>query len=88
MASAFVLPAVASETGGMSWVFVELGLVIIGLALLARFAHRIGFSAIPLYLLGGLAFGTGGLWPLPFTHDFVNIGAEIGVTLLLFMLGL
>ncbi len=72
----------------VSWVFVELGSAVIGLALLARAAHRLGFSAIPLYLLGGLAFGKGGLLPLQFSAEFIHIGAEIGVILLLFMLGL
>src|SRR5215472_13744562 len=72
----------------MSWVFIELGAAVLGLALLARLAGRFGVSAIPLYLLGGLAFGNGGLVPLRFSEDFVHIGAEIGVILLLFMLGL
>jgi len=62
--------------------------VVIGLALLTRLANRWGFSAIPLYLLAGLAFGNGGLLPLRFSEDFVHIGAEIGIALLLFMLGL
>lgn len=69
-------------------VFIELGLVIIGLAFLTGLANRWGFSAIPLYLLVGLAFGNGGLLPLRFCNDFVHVGAEIGVILLLFMLGL
>jgi K+:H+ antiporter subunit KhtU len=72
----------------ISLVFIELGIATIGLALLARFASRWGFSAIPLYLLAGLAFGNGGLVPLQFSDDFVQVGAEIGVLLLLFMLGL
>jgi len=72
----------------ISLVFVELGVAVIGLALLARLASRWGFSAIPLYLLAGLAFGNGGLIPLRFSEDFVHVGAEIGVILLLFMLGL
>jgi monovalent cation:H+ antiporter-2, CPA2 family len=72
----------------VAWVFVELGAAILGLAILTRLAHRLGFSAIPLYLLGGLAFGNGGLIPLNFTEEFVHVGAEIGVILLLFMLGL
>jgi monovalent cation:H+ antiporter-2, CPA2 family len=71
-----------------AWVFIELGTAVFGLAVLTRLAHRLGFSAIPLYLLGGLAFGNGGLIPLSFTEEFVHIGAEIGVILLLFMLGL
>src|SRR3954465_2142013 len=69
-------------------VFIELGAAVVGLAVLARLASRFGISAIPLYLLGGLAFGNGGLLPLHFSEDFVHIGAEIGVILLLFMLGL
>lgn len=72
----------------ISLVFIELGVVVIGLAIITRLANRWGFSAIPLYLLAGLAFGNGGLLPLRFSEDFVHIGAEIGVTLLLFMLGL
>lgn len=69
-------------------VLIELGLAVVGLALLARLANRWGFSAIPLYLLAGLAFGKGGLAPLNLTSNFIHIGAEIGVLLLLFMLGL
>jgi monovalent cation:H+ antiporter-2, CPA2 family len=83
-----VLPVLANAEEQASWVFLELGAAIVGLAVLARLAHRLGFSAIPLYLLGGLAFGNGGLWPLQFSEEFVHVGAEIGVILLLFMLGL
>ena len=72
----------------VSRLFIELGCVIVGLAVLARVANHSGFSAIPLYLLAGLAFGNGGLAPLNFSKDFVHSGAEIGVLLLLFMLGL
>jgi len=72
----------------ISLVFIELGIAIIGLAILTRLANRLGFSAIPLYLLAGLAFGNGGILPLQFSEEFVHIGAEIGVILLLFMLGL
>jgi monovalent cation:H+ antiporter-2, CPA2 family len=71
-----------------SFLFIELGLVLVGLAISARLASRWGFSAIPLYLLAGLAFGNGGLAPLSLSESFVRIGAEIGVLLLLFMLGL
>jgi monovalent cation:H+ antiporter-2, CPA2 family len=68
--------------------FIELGCVAVGLAALARLARRLGLSAISLYLLAGLAFGNGGLLPLNLTKDFIQLGAEIGVLLLLFMLGL
>src|SRR6266851_5084644 len=77
-----------STAHDVSFVFIELGLVIVGLAVLARLASRWGFSAIPLYLLAGLAFGHGGLAPLRLSENFDRIGAEIGVLLLLFMLGL
>lgn len=68
--------------------FIELGAVAIGLAVLARLASRFGFSSIPLFLLGGLAFGNGGIAPLDLSKGFIQLGAEIGVLLLLFMLGL
>src|SRR5262245_5603998 len=88
MLVSFFLPVFAAADAEMSWVFIELGAAVIGLALLARLAHRLGFSAIPLYLLGRLAFGNGGLLPLKFSEAFVHFGAEVGVILLLFMLGL
>ncbi len=72
----------------LSALFVELGLIIAGLAILARLAKRYGISAIPFYLLAGLAFGKGGLTPLHVSEQFTRIGSEIGVLLLLFMLGL
>jgi len=68
--------------------FAEIGASVIVLSVLARFANRWGFSAIPLYLLLGLAFGNGGLLPLDLSQNFIGTGAEIGVLLLLFMLGL
>nr|WP_206442685.1 cation:proton antiporter [Streptomyces boncukensis] len=67
---------------------IELGTVILGLGLVGRFAGRIGLSPIPLYLLGGLAFGHGGVFPLTASEGFIEVGAEIGVILLLLLLGL
>lgn len=66
----------------------ELGAVILGLAFLARIAARLDLPTVPLYLIAGLAFGEGGILPLVTTHGFVEIGAEIGLILLLFVLGL
>ncbi len=77
-----------STTHDVSRILIELGLVVVGLAVLARIASRWSFSAIPFYLLAGLAFGNGGLAPLNVSAGFIHIGAEIGVLLLLFMLGL
>ncbi|MCD7444988.1 cation:proton antiporter [Streptomyces lincolnensis] len=67
---------------------IELGAIILVLGLLGRLAGRVGFSPIPLYLLAGLAFGQGGILPLQASEEFVAIGAEIGVILLLLLLGL
>jgi CPA2 family monovalent cation:H+ antiporter-2 len=67
---------------------IELGLLVLGLGMVGRLAERLGLSPIPLYLLGGLAFGEGGLVPLHTVEGFIEVGAEIGVVLLLLMLGL
>lgn len=67
---------------------IELGGVVLLLAILARLAVRLGFSPIPLYLLAGLAFGQGGVIPLVTADEFIEAGAEIGLILLLFSLGL
>ncbi|MGA5551752.1 cation:proton antiporter [Streptomyces pseudogriseolus] len=67
---------------------IELGAIILTLGLLGRLAGRVGFSPVPLYLLAGLAFGQGGLLPLRAVEEFTAVGAEIGVVLLLLMLGL
>ncbi|MET7641607.1 cation:proton antiporter [Streptomyces sp. NPDC005438] len=72
----------------MTALLIELGAIILALGLLGRLAMRIGFSPIPLYLLAGLAFGHGGLIPLDASEEFVATGAEIGVILLLLLLGL
>ena len=65
---------------------IELGLVIVGLAILARIAVRTGFSPIPLYLLAGIVFGA--VAEPSVSESFIELGAQIGVILLLFMLGL
>jgi monovalent cation:H+ antiporter-2, CPA2 family len=68
--------------------FVELGAVILSLGVLARLAGMVGLSPVPFYLLAGLAFGSGGLIPLVTTRDFIQTGAQIGVVLLLLVLGI
>ncbi|SIQ60684.1 cation:proton antiporter [Micromonospora avicenniae] len=67
---------------------IEVGALLFLLGLLGRLSRRIGLSPIPLYLLAGLAFGHGGLLPLNASEEFFAVGAEIGVILLLVMLGL
>lgn len=67
---------------------IELGAVVFCLGMLARLAGRIGMSPIPLYLIGGLFFGAGGVIKLEGMHEFAHLSSEIGVILLLLMLGL
>ncbi len=68
--------------------FIEIGAVALVLAALARLAGRFGITAIPLYLLAGLAVGEGGVAPLDISADFISLVAEIGVLLLLLTMGL
>lgn len=72
----------------MSLTLMELGAIIFVLSIVARLADKLGVSAIPLYLMVGLAVGNNSLLPLYFSEDFVRLGAEIGVILLLFTMGL
>ncbi|GAA2668486.1 MULTISPECIES: cation:proton antiporter [Actinosynnema] len=67
---------------------IQLGAIFFGLGVLGRLAWKIGISPIPLYLIGGLAFGEGGLVPLHGIEEFTHIASEIGVILLLLLLGL
>ncbi|UBU17575.1 cation:proton antiporter [Nonomuraea gerenzanensis] len=69
-------------------IFLEFGAVLLGLGILGALALRAGISPIPLYLIAGLAFGTGGVLPLATSTDFLEIGSELGVILLLLTLGL
>ena len=78
----------AAASDDVAIAFLELGAIILGLAVVARFATRLGFSPIPAYLIAGLAFGDGGMARIDVTEDFVELGAEIGVILLLLTLGL
>ena len=67
---------------------IEVGALLLILSILGRVALRFGVSPIPLYLLAGLAVGKGGFIPLDASEAFFEVGAQIGVILLLAMLGL
>ncbi|CAN5496525.1 cation:proton antiporter [soil metagenome] len=67
---------------------IEVGALLLALSILGRVAIRFGVSPIPLYLLAGLAVGHGGFFPLDASESFFEVGSEIGVILLLAMLGL
>ena len=78
----------AASTGDTAVVFIEIGLILFGLGLLARLSDRIGLSPIPAYLIVGLAFGSGGFIGPSLSTEFLDVAGEIGVVLLLFTLGL
>ena len=78
-----------SVIGGGAWaLFLEFGVLLIGLGVLTRIASRLRNSPVPLYLLAGLAFGTGGLIPVDQHADLVPVVAKMGSIVLLLLLGL
>lgn len=89
-----------SDMHGTTLALVELGAILFLLGVLGRLAARIGMSPVPLYLLGGLLIGVGGLLfsgadpsgtlrsPVAAIGDFSSLAAETGVVLLLLTLGL
>lgn len=78
----------AAASTDLATVLVELGALLLVLAAAGRFADRVGVSPIPLYLLAGLLLGEGSPLELDRSRDFVEIGAQVGIVLLLLMLGL
>ena len=68
--------------------FTQLGVLVVLLALLGRVALRLRMSPIPFYLLLGLVVTLVGADAETAASDFVDVAADIGVLLLLFMLGL
>ena len=83
----FVVPA-ATVNEEISTIFLEFGLLILGLGIIARLARRWEISAVPFYLLAGLLFGEGGLSVVDSSDALVPTLAELGVILLLLLLGL
>jgi CPA2 family monovalent cation:H+ antiporter-2 len=81
-------PIVAAGSSETALAFIELGAVVLALSALARLAGTIGITAVPLYLLAGLATGEGGLVTLDVSQEFISLAGEIGVLLLLLALGL
>ena len=78
----------AAAPAEVALVLTQLGLVVLGLGLLARLADRLSLSPIPFYLVGGLFVGRGGVVDLDVSETLIAVGSEIGVVLLLLTLGL
>lgn len=70
----------------MATLLLELGAIVLALALLARLAARIGFSPIPLYLVAGLVMNA--VVPTQLSTQAIAVESQVAVALLLFMLGL
>ena len=66
----------------------EVGGLLLLMSVLGRIANRLGQSAIPLYMTLGLLFGSGSIFPFEASSEFLHTGSEIGVILLLLVLGL
>jgi CPA2 family monovalent cation:H+ antiporter-2 len=67
---------------------IEIGGVLLALGLIAVLASRAKLSAVPLFLLTGLALGNGGLFDLEVSQGFLDTAASIGAVLLLLLLGM
>ncbi len=75
--------AVLAASDETARVLVELGVVTLLLAMMARLASRLSLTAVPFYLLAGFAVGEGGLLTVDVGEEFIALTAEIGVLLLL-----
>lgn len=67
---------------------IQLGALLLGMSLLSRLANRLGQSAISFYMTFGLFLGAGSALPLTESMEFLKIASELGVILLLLMIGL
>ena len=76
----------AAASSDVAAAYLELGAALLVLALAARVATHLDLSPIAFYLLGGLVLGA--IDPPQLTADFVETTANLGVVLLLFILGL
>lgn len=79
-------PSLAAGTGDVAFVIIALGIAGLVLSALVRIARQTGISPIPFYLVAGLVLGAIG--PFELSEGTIELGSNIGVVLLLFMLGL
>lgn len=89
------MPAVMSATvrsavsdPSLPALFLEFGSMLLVLGLLAMLARKWDISAVPFYLVAGLIFGQGGFDVIDQSNTLVPTLAELGVILLLLLLGL
>ncbi|MCU0257439.1 MAG: cation:proton antiporter [Solirubrobacteraceae bacterium] len=82
----FPVGALTGESD-VSLALIEIGLVLLALGVMSRVAHALRTSPVPLYLLVGVLLGIGP-GPLEVPDATIELGAAIGVALLLFFIGL
>lgn len=75
------------SAGDTALALIELGVAMLLLGGVARIAYRLQMSAVPFYLAVGVLIGLGP-GPLEVSDDSIELGAAIGVVLLLFFIGL
>ncbi len=76
----------------MAELLLEVGVVFAAIATVGAIASRVGQSVIPFYIIVGMALsefvvGRAGL-PYVTESEFIELGAELGIVLLLFFLGM
>jgi CPA2 family monovalent cation:H+ antiporter-2 len=71
-----------------SLLLAEIGAVFLFLGVVAFLAAKLRISAVPFFLVSGLAFGNGGIATFSLSESFLATGAQIGAVLLLLLLGL
>jgi CPA2 family monovalent cation:H+ antiporter-2 len=78
----------AAGTAEAAVAFIEIGALVLVMAVLGRLAGRLQIPAVPFYLIAGLVVGEGGVVDLRVSEEFISLSSEIGVLLLLLALGL
>lgn len=71
-----------------STALIEIGSVLLVLGLFAVLAAKARLSAVPIFLIIGLALGNGGIFNLEVSQSFLDTAASIGAVLLLLLLGM
>ena len=82
------VPLAAAAAPGIADLLLEFGVVLFVLGIVGGLVRRVGLSPVPLYLLAGLILGEGGFVGLDASSGFLQVGAELGLILLLLTLGL
>jgi CPA2 family monovalent cation:H+ antiporter-2 len=82
------VPLAAAAIAGIADLLLEFGVVLFVLGIVGGLVRRVGLSPVPLYLLAGLTLGEGGFVGLDASTGFLQVGAELGLILLLLTLGL